>query len=120
MKNILEWVKDILIAVVIAGVILLFFKPIIIQQHSMEPNFQPGDYVITSRQAYTLFGEPERGDIIVFKSQLLDEEGNEKSDYSSDYITDDFEDSFDDSTGSDADIEQYREHKSYDDEDEDL
>lgn len=47
MKNILEWVKDILIAVVIAGVILLFFKPIIIQQHSMEPNFQPGDYVIT-------------------------------------------------------------------------
>ncbi len=79
MKNILEWVKDILIAIVIAGVILLFFKPIIIQQHSMEPNFQPGDYVITSRQAYTLFGEPERGDIIVFKSQLLDEEGNEKN-----------------------------------------
>ena len=79
MKNILEWVKDILIAVVIAGVILLFLKPIIIQQHSMEPNFQPGDYVITSRQAYTLFGEPERGDIIVFKSQLLDEEGNEKN-----------------------------------------
>ena len=35
MKNILEWVKDILIAVVIAGVILLFLKPIIIQQHSM-------------------------------------------------------------------------------------
>lgn len=54
------------------------------------------------------------------KDSESDEEGNEKSDYSSDYITDDFEDSFDDSTGSDADIEQYREHKSYDDEDEDL
>lgn len=79
LKNILEWVKDILIAVVIAGVILLFFKPIIIQQHSMEPNFQPGDYVITSRQAYTIFGEPARGDIIVFKSELLDDEGNVKN-----------------------------------------
>ncbi len=77
--KIIEWLKDILLAVVIAGVILLFFKPIVIQQHSMEPNFQPGDYVLTSRQAYRLFGEPERGDIIVFKSELLDDEGNEKN-----------------------------------------
>ncbi len=79
LKNILDWVKDIVIAVIIAGIILIFLKPIVIQQHSMEPNFQPGDYVITSRQAYTLFGEEERGDIIVFKSELTDEEGKEKN-----------------------------------------
>jgi signal peptidase I len=79
LKNILDWVKDIVIAVIIAGIILIFLKPIVIQQHSMEPNFQPGDYVITSRQAYTLFGTEERGDIIVFKSSLTDEEGNEKN-----------------------------------------
>ena len=63
MKEIMEWVKDILLAVVIAAVILAFFKPII-------------DYLITSRQAYRLFGDPQRGDVIVFKSELLDE--NEK------------------------------------------
>ncbi len=79
LKNILDWVKDIVIAVIIAGIILIFLKPIVIQQHSMEPNFQPGDYVITSRQAYTLFGTEKRGDIIVFKSSLTDEEGNEKN-----------------------------------------
>ena len=76
MKNLLEWVKDILLAVVIAAVILVFFKPIIVQQQSMEPNFHAGDYLITSRQAYRLFGDPQRGDVIVFKSELLDE--NEK------------------------------------------
>ncbi len=77
--KIIEWLKDILLAVVIAGLILLFIKPIVIQQHSMEPNFQPGDYVLTSRQAYRLFGEPQRGDIIVFRSELLDDEGNVKN-----------------------------------------
>lgn len=78
MKNILEWVKDILIAVAIAALILVFFKPIVVQQQSMEPNFHGGDYLITSRQAYRLFGEPERGDVIVFKSELLTDDGEQK------------------------------------------
>ena len=78
MKEIMEWVKDILLAVVIAAVILAFFKPIIVQQQSMEPNFHAGDYLLTSRQAYRFFGDPERGDVIVFRSELLDDEGNEK------------------------------------------
>ena len=78
MKNALEWLKDILIAVVIAALILVFLKPIIVQQQSMEPNFHAGDYLLTSRQAYRFFGDPERGDVIVFRSELLDDEGNEK------------------------------------------
>ena len=39
MKNILSWIRDILIAVVIAAIILAFFKPIIVQHESMHPNF---------------------------------------------------------------------------------
>lgn len=78
MKNILEWVKDILIAVAIAALILVFLKPIVVQQQSMEPNFHGGDYLITSRQAYRLFGEPERGDVIVFKSELTTDDGEQK------------------------------------------
>jgi len=78
MKNVLEWIKDILIAVAIAALVLVFLKPIIVQQQSMEPNFHAGDYLLTSRQAYRLFGDPERGDVIVFRSELLDDEGNEK------------------------------------------
>lgn len=75
MKEAWGWIRDIAIAVVIAAVLLFFFKPIIIQQESMQPNFYSKDYVIVSKQAYKLFGDMERGDIIVFKSSLLDDNG---------------------------------------------
>ena len=78
-KEILEWIRDIGIACLLALIILSLFKPIIIQQHSMEPNFYQGDYVITFRQAYRFSGEPAKGDIIVFHSELKDEEGNDKN-----------------------------------------
>lgn len=78
MREALDWIKDIAIAIIIAVVILSFFKPIIIQQESMQPNFFSGDYVVVSRQAYTLFGDVEHGDVIVFRSDLIDEEGNPK------------------------------------------
>ena len=77
--EIIEWIRDIIIAIAIALVILIFFKPIIIQQESMEPNFYSGDYVIISRQAYTLFGDPERGDVVIFKSELEDDNGKNKN-----------------------------------------
>lgn len=79
MKNVLSWIRDIVIAIIIAAIILAFFKPIIVQQESMQPNFYSGDYVITSRQSYRLFGQPERGDVIVFKSGLYDENGKQKN-----------------------------------------
>ena len=79
MKEALEWIRDIAIAILIAALVLIFFKPIIIQQESMQPNFYSGDYVIVSRQAYNLFGDIEHGDVIVFKSTLLDNEGHQKN-----------------------------------------
>ena len=44
----------------------------------MQPTFYSNDYVIVSRQAYNLFGDVERGDVIVFKSDLVDENGEQK------------------------------------------
>ncbi|MCI6012795.1 MAG: signal peptidase I [Firmicutes bacterium] len=79
MKNILEWVKEIVIAVIIAAVILTFIKPIVVRQSSMEPTFYSGDYVFISKQAYKLFGEPERGDVIVFHTEMKDENDHDKN-----------------------------------------
>ena len=79
MKNILEWVKEIVIAVIIAAVILTFIKPIVVRQSSMEPTFYSGDYVFISKQAYKLFGEPERGDVIVFHTDMKDENDHDKN-----------------------------------------
>ena len=76
---ILEWLKDILIALVIAVVVLQFFKPTVVKQRSMEPNFYTNDYLFVSRQAYKLLGgEPERGDVVVFRSDLTTESGKKK------------------------------------------
>ncbi len=78
-KELLEWIRDIGIACLLALIILTLFKPIIVQQHSMEPNFYQGDYLIIAKQAYSLSKEPARGDIIVFKSSLKDDKGNDKN-----------------------------------------
>jgi len=73
-----EWIRDILIALVIAGLILVFFKPIVVKQESMQPTFYSDDYVIVSRQAYSIFGEIKHGDVIIFESDLMDLKGNPK------------------------------------------
>lgn len=79
MKEAMGWVRDIVIAIIIAAIILFFFKPIIIQQESMQPTFYSNDYVVVSKQSYSIFGDMERGDVIVFRSSLLDENGDQKS-----------------------------------------
>ena len=79
MKEAMGWVRDIVIAIIIAAIILFFFKPIIIQQESMQPTFYSNDYVVVSKQSYSIFGDIEIGDVIVFRSSLLDENGDQKS-----------------------------------------
>ncbi len=73
-----EWIKDILIAVVIAVVVIQFIKPTVVKQSSMEPNFYENDYLFVSKQSYKLFGEPERGDVVVVHSSLVQDNGDEK------------------------------------------
>lgn len=72
-----ELVKDIIIAVVIAVIIMQFIKPTVVRERSMEPNFHDGDYLFISKQSYRT-GDPARGDVIVFKSELTDEKGDQK------------------------------------------
>ncbi|MBR5641468.1 MAG: signal peptidase I [Firmicutes bacterium] len=77
-ENTKEWIKDILIAIVVAFLVLQFIKPTIVQEHSMENTLEPNDYLFISKQSYRLFGDPQRGDIIVFHSALTTADGSEK------------------------------------------
>ena len=79
MKAIWEWVKEIIVAVIIASVLLAFIKPIIIRQSSMEPTFYNGDYVFISKQAYSIFGDPQRGDVVVFHTGMQTDDGEDKN-----------------------------------------
>lgn len=73
-----EIIKDICIAAVIAAAVLTFVKPTIVKEHSMEPNIEENDYIFISKQSYKLFGEPQRGDVVVVHSSLSRENGDEK------------------------------------------
>lgn len=72
-----EWIKDILIAVIIAVVIMQFIKPTIVKETSMQPTLYANNYIFLSKQAYR-FSEPKRGDIVVFHTNLKTETGREK------------------------------------------
>lgn len=73
-----ELIKDVIIAVVIALVIIQFVKPTIVMESSMEPNFYQGDYLFVYRMAYKFSATPEKGDVIIFKSDLQTEKGDKK------------------------------------------
>lgn len=60
--------ESIVVALAIFVVIYLFlFQPHQVKGASMFPNFHDGEYILTDKISYR-FHEPERGDVIVFKS----------------------------------------------------
>lgn len=68
-KEILEWVYCIVIAVVIAILIKYFVgTPTVVKQYSMYPTLEQSDRLILSRINRTQKKLPERGDIITFEA----------------------------------------------------
>lgn len=71
-KKVLEFVMDILETVTFVGslfivVYLFILQPNEVRGQSMDTTFHDGEYILTSKLAYK-FGEPTRGDVVVFKS----------------------------------------------------
>ncbi len=63
---------DVIIAVILAAIVLFFIRPTIVKQSSMENTLHENDYMIMYKQAYRSHA-PERGDIIIFQSTMIDE-----------------------------------------------
>ena len=71
-KVVIDFIMDILETVVFIGSIFIVIYLFILTPNqvigaSMEPTFQTGDYILTSRVTYK-FRKLERGDVVVFKS----------------------------------------------------
>lgn len=71
-----EFILDILQIIVFAVAIFLFVYLLILQPHkikgaSMEPSFHDGEFLLTDKLSYR-FGEPERGNVVVFKAPIND------------------------------------------------
>lgn len=71
-KDIIEWIYCIIIAVVLALLVKYFLgTPTIVKQTSMVPTFQPNDRLILNRLYRTLKTTPQRGDIITFEAPTI-------------------------------------------------
>ncbi len=75
--EIIEWIKTIILSIVIALIITTFIKPTIVKNYSMVPTLDENNFLIVNRFLYNR-GTPKRGDIVVFKSPLKTENGKEK------------------------------------------
>ncbi len=73
----MEWVKTIVVSVVIALIITTFIRPTLVKGQSMYPTLEPYNYLIINKIPYMMH-EPEHGDIVVFKSHLKSLDGKEK------------------------------------------
>ncbi|MCT4607434.1 MAG: signal peptidase I [Marinisporobacter sp.] len=76
-KEIIEWIKTIVISVVIAMIITQFVRPTLVKGYSMYPTLNEYNYLIINKIPYMMH-DPEKGDIVVFKSHLKTVEGNDK------------------------------------------
>jgi len=76
-KEIIEWVKVIVIAVILAGLITTFVRPTLVKGASMENTLKQYDYLLVNKMAYKS-KLPERGDVIIFKSDLMQDNGRQK------------------------------------------
>lgn len=76
--GILLWIRDLAIAAIIALVITQFVSPTIVQEHSMDDTLHNNDYLIMWKLPFKMNHSPEYGDIVIFKSSLLTEDGKQK------------------------------------------
>lgn len=64
--ELMDWVKSIVVAVIIAAIILYFVLPSRVKQHSMENTLKPGQFIFASTFMYDI-NKPETGDIALMK-----------------------------------------------------
>ena len=72
-KEILEWIYCIVIAIILALLVRYYVgTPTIVQMESMKPTFEEGDRLILNRLAITFKEEFKRGDVITLEAPSSD------------------------------------------------
>ncbi|HKL10142.1 MAG TPA: signal peptidase I [Clostridia bacterium] len=77
-KEIMSWIKTFTISVIMAMLILQVIQPTIVKEVSMLPTLEPNNYLVLEKISSRM-GKLERGDIIVFKTEMTTEDGKEKN-----------------------------------------
>lgn len=78
---ILEFIQSIVLALSVFVLLYLFVaQPNEVKGSSMEPNFKNGEFLLTEKLSYR-FGEPQRGDVVVFKAPPSEPCAEEECEY---------------------------------------
>jgi signal peptidase I len=68
-KFLLEFIQSIVLALSVFVLIYLFVaQPNEVKGSSMYPNFLDGEYLLTEKISYRFKGDPQRGDVVIFKA----------------------------------------------------
>ncbi|MDR3037166.1 MAG: signal peptidase I [Coriobacteriales bacterium] len=70
--------RDVAIVLALFCILLQFFSPTVVREHSMENTLVGSDILFVASKAYW-FGSPEHGDIVLFHTTLTTESGDEKT-----------------------------------------
>jgi signal peptidase I len=73
-----EFLKDVVVALIIVLAITFVIKPTIVKESSMEPTLYSDNYLFVNKLAYVNKDHPEYEDIIVFQSDISKDDGNGK------------------------------------------
>lgn len=73
-----DFLKSFIVAIIVVFVILTAIKPTIVKEHSMEATLYENDYLLINKLAYISSLDPKHEDIIVFESDIRNEENGKK------------------------------------------
>lgn len=73
-----EFLKDIVVALIIVLAITFVIKPTIVKESSMEPTLYSDNYLFVNKLAYINKDHPQYEDIIVFQSDIDKDDGKGK------------------------------------------
>lgn len=76
-KELMEWLRAILLALIVGSILSMTVRPTLVSGNSMAPTLNDRNYLIIDKVTYR-FEPPARGDIVVFKTKLKTAQGVSK------------------------------------------
>jgi len=77
-EEIMSWIKTFIISIIMAMLILQVVQPTVVKEVSMLPTLEPNNYIVLEKVSKE-WANLERGDIIVFGTEMTTEDGKEKN-----------------------------------------
>jgi len=77
-KEMISWLKTIVISIIMAMLMLQVIQPTIVKEISMLPTLEPNNYILLERVTHRV-NKLKQGDIIVFTTDMLTDDGKEKN-----------------------------------------